>query len=256
MDGLVSLGRYLFAASIGAFGIQHFLYAHSTPTPGLVDIPPYTAHAPLSAYLIGGCLVIAGLCLAIGWNAALAAQLLGGGLILDFVIVHAPRIMADLHSGNTRTRGLETLVMGCTAMVLAAGLSDRTDSRGRLLNIGVTAHAGRFVIAISLAIFGAQHFMYLRFIASLIPGWMPAHVSLAAFTGAAFAAAALSFALDKGIRIAGMLLAAMFLLWVAVLHGPRVAHALHNGNEWASLLVALAMSGTGLLVAGVFGQEH
>jgi hypothetical protein len=39
-------------------------------------------------------------------------------------------------------------------------------------------------------------------------------------------------------------------LWVVTLHAPRVAAALHNGNEWISLFVALAMSGGAFLVAG------
>jgi hypothetical protein len=41
----------------------------------------------------------------------------------------------------------------------------------------------------------------------------------------------------------------MFLLWVFLLHLPRVAAAPHNGNEWTSLFVALAMSGGALLIA-------
>jgi len=41
----------------------------------------------------------------------------------------------------------------------------------------------------------------------------------------------------------------MFFLWVVLLHLPRVAAAHLNGNEWTSVLVALAMSGSALIVA-------
>ena len=251
MDGLLRLGRSFFAISIGIFGIQHFIYAHSTR--GLVDVPPYTAKEPLSAYLIGVGFVVASLSLASRKKAGLSARLLGAALFLDFLIFHSPRILANLQSGNIRTRGFETLAMAGTAFVLAAAFPVQgSDRQGRPFDVQTTARAGRFLLAASLAIFGIQHFMYLKLIASLIPQWIPGRVLLAYFTGAAFLAAALSIASGKVTRWAGILLAAMFLLWVLVLHAPRVAHALHDGNEWASMIVALGMSGSGLIVAEVF----
>jgi hypothetical protein len=47
----------------------------------------------------------------------------------------------------------------------------------------------------------------------------------------------------------------MFLLWVLILHAPRVVGALHNGNEWTSMFVALAMSGAGFVVAAAFARD-
>lgn len=85
---------------------------------------------------------------------------------------------------------------------------------------------------------------------------MPARLFLAYFTSLAFLAAALSFAIGIVMRLAGILLPAMFLIWVVELHAPRVAHVLHNGNEWASMIVALAMDATGLIVAGTCRKKH
>jgi hypothetical protein len=47
-----------------------------------------------------------------------------------------------------------------------------------------------------------------------------------------------------------------FLVWVLILHAPRVAAAPHNGSEWTSALMALAMSGTAFAVAGSFAQRE
>jgi len=41
----------------------------------------------------------------------------------------------------------------------------------------------------------------------------------------------------------------MFLLWVIVLHVPRVLVHLHNGDELSSLFVALAFSGASFIIA-------
>ena len=72
--------------------------------------------------------------------------------------------------------------------------------------------------------------------------------SLAALV--AFVASAISIAtLIKG-RLAATSLGIMFLVWVLVLHLPRVVASPHNGNEWTSAFVALAMSGAAFLVAG------
>lgn len=93
MDGLASVGRYIFAIAMGAFGVQYFIYAHSAPD--LINIPPYTVARPLSAYLIGAGLVVASLSLASGKKAVLSARLLGAALFLVFLIFYAPRIVCS-----------------------------------------------------------------------------------------------------------------------------------------------------------------
>jgi len=259
MEPLVRFGRYLFAIALAGFGIEHFIFAHS---PMLLKILPYTANGPVSAWLIGTGLVMGSLSFASGAGERLAGWLIGGLLIIDFLIVHVPRMAGALRDAGLRTGGFETLSVAAIALILAAlststarGLASEKSTgfvplRSRFDH--VTAQLGRFLFAIALFIFGAQHFTLIPLIASLIPAWMPGHVFLAYFTGAAMVAAALSIATGKLIRLAGVLLAVMFLSWVATLHAPRVAHALHNGDEWCSLLVPVALAGGGLIVAERF----
>ena len=45
---------------------------------------------------------------------------------------------------------------------------------------------------------------------------------------------------------------AMFLIFVATVHAPRVAHDLHDGHQWANLLVPVCLSGAALILAEVF----
>jgi len=104
-------------------------------------------------------------------------------------------------------------------------------------------------------VFAVQHFIYAGFVATLVPAWIPERLFWAYFTGVAFVAAALSFAAGKMLRLAGILLGSMFLIWVVILHAPRVAGAMRNGDEVTSLFVCLAMSGVGFILAGVFGNR-
>jgi hypothetical protein len=72
------------------------------------------------------------------------------------------------------------------------------------------------------------------------------------FTGVAFVAAALAIASRKMLRLAAVLLGTMFFLWVVLLHVPRVAGAIRNGNEVTSLFVAVAMCGLSFVLAGAY----
>jgi len=48
---------------------------------------------------------------------------------------------------------------------------------------------GCFALAITCAVFGVDHFLYVDFVASLVPAWIPHHVFWAHFCGAALIAA-------------------------------------------------------------------
>jgi uncharacterized membrane protein len=109
---------------------------------------------------------------------------------------------------------------------------------------------GRIFVSISLAVFGIQHFLYANFVATLVPAWMPARLFWAYFVGAAFLAAAAGILFKKTERPAATLLGAMFLLFVLMLHIPRIVAHPSDGNEWTSGFVALAMCGSAWVLAG------
>lgn len=67
----------------------------------------------------------------------------------------------------------------------------------------------------------------------------------------AFFASAISFIIHKLSKLAGTLLGLMFLIWVLILHLPRVIASIHTEPEWTSLFVALAFSGISFLLAGL-----
>ena len=108
---------------------------------------------------------------------------------------------------------------------------------------------GRIFIAIALVVFGVQHFMYGAFVAGLVPAWMPGRLFWAYFVGAAFFAAAAGILYQRSARPAATLLGVMFLLFVVLLHIPRIAAHSSDGNEWTSGFVALAMCGGAWIVA-------
>jgi uncharacterized membrane protein len=108
---------------------------------------------------------------------------------------------------------------------------------------------GRIFVAISLMVFGVQHFMYGGFVAGLVPAFMPGRLFWAYFVGVAFFAAAGGILYEKLARPAATLLGAMFFFFVVLLHIPRIALHSRDGNEWTSGFVALAMCGGAWILA-------
>src|SRR5882762_5711569 len=108
---------------------------------------------------------------------------------------------------------------------------------------------GRIFVAVSLVVFGVQHFLYGGFVAGLVPAFMPGRLFWAYFIGAAFLAAAAGILYKMLARPAATMLGVMFFFFVVLLHIPRIVMHLRDGNEWTSGFVALAMCGGAWILA-------
>ncbi len=108
---------------------------------------------------------------------------------------------------------------------------------------------GRIFVAISLVVFGIQHFLYGGFVATLVPAWMPGRLFWAYFVGVAFVAGAVGIFIHMMARPAATMLGVMFFLFVVLLHIPRIVTHSRDGNEWTSGFVALAMCGGAWVLA-------
>jgi uncharacterized membrane protein len=129
-------------------------------------------------------------------------------------------------------------------------IAKRQSKSCRLLNIvAKTQTLGRIFVAVSLIVFGVQHFMYSGFVAGLVPDWMPKQLFWAYFVGVAFFAAAAGILTEMLARPAATLLGVMFFLFVLLLHIPRISLHSRDGNEWTSGFVALAMCGGAWVLA-------
>jgi uncharacterized membrane protein len=241
-------GRIVFAIGIAAFGAQYLLYGHYLG--GLPPVPPWAPGGKIGAYLVGVFLIVAAVSIAAQWNARLFAALIGALFLACVLFFHLQHLSDVIHKGNDRTRALEPLALAAAAFVLAGSFPmSSAKSSAWQSTLEIVSKLARFVFAFTLIIFGWQHFEYAAYLATLVPAWLPAHLAWIYFTGAGFIAAGASIALKILGRFAATLLGLMFFLWVVILHAPRVYASLHNGDEWSSLFVALAMAGASFLLA-------
>jgi uncharacterized membrane protein YphA (DoxX/SURF4 family) len=141
------------------------------------------------------------------------------------------------------------------AWVLAGSLSAPANGQSWDAATHKLATAGRFIFGASMVVFGFQHFMYGQFVSMLVPSWLPWHIFWTYFFGVALIAAGISIVTGIQARLAAILLGVMFLLWVVVLHAPRVAASPRNGDEWSSLFVAIAMCGSCFIIAAAAASK-
>ena len=253
MNGTEKAGKAIFLAAIAAFGIQCLIRGNVIV--GLEPVSLSGMSRGIAGWITGVALlaaVAAALPRATARYGALAIAVI---LFLWVLLLHVPVLVSTPPSGNTWTPAFEVFAMAGAALALFGiaslpSLGDRELSARRAILIG------RLCYAVSLPVFGVLHYMYIGYVASVIPSWIPAHVAFGYVTGAAHIAAGVSIATGMLARVAAYCVAAMFGSWVIILHTPRVLAHLHDANEWTSLIVALSMCGGALIVAGTLRKTE
>ena len=246
-DRIAALGRVFYAVGMAAIGVQHFVNADFVA----VILPSYPEGIPGHVFLTCACgagLALSGAAMALGGKARPAAILLGSALLAAIVLRDIPVQLA----GNFRSLGAWTNVFKALTLsggaFVVAGTAPRAN--GSSLDRFFVAF-GCLGIAVTVAVFGIDHFIYVEFVASLVPFWIPGHVFWTYFCGAALIAAGAGMLLRIQARLAAGLLGSIIFVWLLVLHIPRAiadptgAH----GNEWTSVFEALAFSGIAFILS-------
>jgi hypothetical protein len=243
MERGVNAGRFLLAIAFAGFAVQCAICATGGTGPRIAA--PWICGPAYSAWMIAAAFLVVAVSLASGKVARAILVGFGCALFLFAVGFYIPKLMTHPHNPAPWTSGFEVLSICGGCWILAQAFPGDWK-----LTITWMALAGRALLAIALVVFAVQHFLYARFVGSLVCAWIPWHLFWAYFTGVAFAAAALSIATGVLLRVASLMLGVMFFLWAILLHAPRVFSAPGSGDEWTSTLVAVAMSGVAFALAG------
>jgi len=251
MDMLLKQGRILFAISIAAFGLQNIIWAHSKD-PFLSMIPWVPSYPPLG-YLTGIALLLGGISILANLRMRHASMLLGVLFLLCVIFLQFSRVAASPWDVGVRTCAFETLTMCASAWMLADSRRGAGEDSSRWKPaLNTVLASGRYLFAISMIVFGIDHYLVFNLIVSLVPHWIPGSgwfwANLTAF---ALIAAGFSIAVKWLDRWAAALLGLMFLIWFLVLHAPRVLSYPRclDPDEWSSAFIALAVCGGAWILA-------
>jgi uncharacterized membrane protein len=119
---------------------------------------------------------------------------------------------------------------------------DFADARG----VGRIIRLAPFFIAGPMAIFGADHFVFVTFVSRIIPSWIPWHVFWALFVGVCLIAGGLGIAVRKYELQAVALFGTMMYLFVLLMHISSIVQVPRDRLAWTIFFRDLTF-GTGAL---------
>jgi uncharacterized membrane protein len=242
LDRLVPVGRALFAIGLAAFAFEQLLFGDFVPG----RAPEWPAGVPgrlVWAYATAAVFMIASAAIVRVRRVREAALVAGTLIFLWAFLRNIPLALADHIYGGAWTNLGKALAFFGGAFAVAG--SAHPPVRGLL-------YLGRVSLGMFLISSGVQHFLFVPFVASLIPAWIPGPIFWTYFAGVALIASGAGLVFPRTVRWAGALSGLMVFLWVWMLHIPRaVAAPLGQGrNEWTAVFEALAMSGLAWVLAG------
>jgi uncharacterized membrane protein len=245
-------GRMIFATSMAGLGVQCMLRGNAVPA---LEPVSSSSSLPLIGWITGVVLFAAAVATLVSSRAYYGAAAIAAMLLLWVLLLHAPALVAAPKNGGEWTGAFETFALSGAALLLfglmrsAAGYEREPEPIARR-----AATIGRIMYGVSMPAFGVLHFIYIAYVASVIPSWIPAHVFFGYATGCAHIASGLGILTGVFSRVAAYCTAAMFGSWVLIVHAPRVLANSHGANEWTSMLIAVGMCGGALLIASALSN--
>lgn len=252
---IVRIGQGILAVASATLAIWSLAFSHFA----VQSLPAWMPWRELWVY--GSALILlgasGGLCFS---RTALTSVLVIGACRAIEAAICVPDIVSKPSSIGAWYPFCEALTSLVGAWVLYALL--RRESQG-----SATGMAGEGALRAALVLFGltcvfygCSHFLYAGYTASMVPDWLPGHLPIAYFTGAAHVAA--GFAIVFGILpgLAATLEATMMslfglLVWVpSFFVQPRPTWAGEPANQWSELVVNVALAASAWLVAIYLGK--
>jgi uncharacterized membrane protein YphA (DoxX/SURF4 family) len=251
IESILKQGRLIFAASLAALGIVNLACARTTDV--FLPVIPWVPASSWWGWLTGLSLIASGISILANFGARVAATFAGILFLLCDLALQISRVAANPWDVGVRTGAFETLILGCSALILAGTLRPAGEAIHPWEKaVDSLIFSARYLFAGSAIVFGLDHYLVFGLIVSLVPRWIPGGGWFwANLTAIAFIAAGLSIATGWLDKWAVAMMGIMFLSWFLVLHAPRVISypRSHNPDEWSSAFIALAISGGSWILA-------
>ncbi len=247
---LPKVGKYFFAIGIMAIGIEHIIF-NDFIIGRAPSWPDNLSGQSIWAYVSGFYFFVVGLMILSKIHVR-KVSLLGAAIIFIWAFIrHLPIVLTDtLLAPSWTSAGKAMLFIGGLFVIAATSPSFKDQSR--LINIPfINSYSGlvttsRICLAIFLLITGLQHFIFVKFVASLIPVWFPGDpIFWTYFAGVALICGGLGILISKTTSLAAFLSGTMIFSWFWIVHLPR---AVASMSDNIAIFEALAFSGIAFIL--------
>ena len=241
MPSVERLGRLFFAVALIGFGLEniafgHYVVARATPW------PPDPLQQHLTAYVTGVLFLACGSAILAGrWTREAALQ--AAVLILGWsACLHWPKAIAGPTFSGDWTNALKAVVLATGGLVLGARAEGPAGALPwGLVRLAPHACAPFFLLA------GIQHILFVQFVETLVPPFIPFGRFWTYFAAGALLAAGFGLLAPPVRRLAATLTGWMVFSWVFLVHVPLIFRI--GPLEWQGVFEALGISGVCFLLA-------
>ncbi len=248
----IGFSRFFYAIAAACLATLSLAYGGFGPTghplPGW--IPSRETCSNLSAVLL--LTASAGLCLL--RTAYIAAWVIGAYQGV-WAALGTPSILSSPLSIGAWYGFCEATTSLAGAWILCAELRRRPDGSRMAAASERAVRVAQVLFGLTCVFYGASHFAYADYTASMVPIWLPGRLGWAYLTGLGHIAAGVGIVFGILPRLAATLEAAMMglfgiLVWVPSFWAqPRPQWATPPQNQWSELVVNLILAASACIVA-------
>lgn len=217
LDKLILLGPLFYAASLAAFGTEHFTVTQDVAS----LVPKWIPWHFFWAYFVGSCFIAATLSLATKTQARLSASLLALTFFLFVVLMDIPAWAHEPGNRFALALVLRELSFSGGALALAASLTGAWRDRGT----HILATIARYFIAIPVLFYSFEQLLHASHVPGIplelvTPQWLFGHAIWTYLAAVVYAVAGIPLLIGKKTREAATLIGLAILFVVLVVYIP------------------------------------